>query len=125
MAGQLLMLAPSEEPGVIQPPLVTATELADAAEPPQDRVIVTDVSEPIDGHEATVAKPPDAAPPAIAHDETAVAPERVVMALVQPTAMKPTAPRSAEIGTCADHRGCGEAAASGSRDLLPAYARMR
>ena len=92
LAGQLLMLAPSEEPGVIQPPLVTATELADAAEPPQDRVIVTDVSEPIDGHEATVAKPPDAAPPAIAHDETAVAPERVVMALVQPTAMKPTAP---------------------------------
>ena len=91
LARQLLLLAPSEEPGVIQPRLVTATGLADTAEPPQDQVIITDVAGPIDGHEATVAKPPDAAPPAIAHDETAVAPERVVMALVQPTAMKPAA----------------------------------
>jgi hypothetical protein len=56
------------------------------------QVIVADVAGPIDGHEATVAKPPAAAPPAIAHDEAAVTPERVVMALVQPTAMKPTAP---------------------------------
>ena len=76
---------------MIQPQPVTAPALADAAEPPQDQVSVTDVAEPIDGHEATEARPPDAAPPAIAHDETAVAPERVVMALAQPTAMKPAA----------------------------------
>ena len=90
-AHKLLLLTPSEEPGVIQPRPVAATGTAGAAEPSHEQAAATAVAAPIDVHDATAVRPPDAAPPSIAHDEAAVAPERVTTAMVQPTAMKPAA----------------------------------
>jgi hypothetical protein len=91
LASQRLSPAPSDQPDVIQPPPVIAPPPADAAEPPQHRLTVTYVAKQIDGHEATEARPPNASPPAIAHNVATVAPERVIAALAQPTAMKPAA----------------------------------
>jgi TPR repeat protein len=91
LASQRLSLAPSDQPDVIQPQPVRAPAPADAAEPPQHQLTLTYVAKQIDGHEAAEPRPPDASPPAIAHDVAAVAPERVIVDLAQPTAMKPAA----------------------------------